>query len=270
MGSPSNDLYEFGPCHLDAGQRVLMREDHRVPLAPKAFDLLLLLVRSPGRAFSKQELMTALWPDTFVEEANLSFQISTLRKALGDGASEWIETVPKHGYRFAADVVTTPFAPQMTAASPAEIAPVPAVPVPARSRKVWRLTAGFIVGLMIIAGGYLILVRPRPTQPLEPSNVIATPLTAYPGDETGPSLSPDGNQVAFSWSGPPEDNHDVYIKRRVGRACPADEGTRTRRKPGVGARRTADCVRTAHRAHGRGLRDASPGGSGTASGVVRP
>ena len=108
MRSPSNDLYEFGPCRLDAGQRVLTREHQRVPLPPKTFDLLLLLVRNPGRAFSKQELMTALWPDTFVEEANLSFQISTLRKALGDGASAWIETVPKHGYRFAADVVADP------------------------------------------------------------------------------------------------------------------------------------------------------------------
>src|SRR6266480_3625132 len=85
MVSPANDLYEFGPCRLDASQRVLTREHERVPLPPKTFDLLLLLVRSPGRAFSKQELMAALWPDTFVEDANLSFQISTLRKALGDG-----------------------------------------------------------------------------------------------------------------------------------------------------------------------------------------
>ena len=212
MRSPDNDLYEFGPCRLDAGQRVLTREHQRVPLAPKTFDLLLLLVRSPGRAFSKQELMTALWPDTFVEDANLSFQISTLRKALGDGASAWIETVPKHGYRFAADVVANPFAAQMPAAPPTATAPAPAVPVPARSRKVWRLATGFVVGLMILAAGYLVLVPPRPTEPREPFNAIATPLTAYPGDETGPSLSPDGNQVAFSWNGPREDNPDVYVK----------------------------------------------------------
>jgi DNA-binding winged helix-turn-helix (wHTH) protein len=88
MAISPNDLYVFGSCRLDAGQRVLTRDQQRVPLPPKTFNLLLLLVRSPGRAFSKQELMAALWPDTFVEEANLSFQISTLRKALGDGASE--------------------------------------------------------------------------------------------------------------------------------------------------------------------------------------
>lgn len=210
MPSPSNDWYEFGPCRLDAGQRVLTREHQRVPLPPKTFDLLLLLVRSPGRAFSKQELMTALWPDTFVEDANLSFQISTLRKALGDGASAWIETVPKHGYRFALDVVANPVAAQLPAPSPVETAP--AVRAPARGRNVWRLTAGFIVGLMILAGGYLVFVNLRPTQPREPSYAIATPLTTYPGGETGPSLSPDGNQVAFSWNGPREDNPDVYVK----------------------------------------------------------
>ena len=119
MPNSSNDFFEFGPCRLDAGQRVLTREHQRVPLPPKTFDLLLLLVSSPGRAFSKQELMTALWPGTFVEEANLSFQVAKLRKALGDGASGWIETVPKHGYRFAADVVANPIAVQIPAPSPA-------------------------------------------------------------------------------------------------------------------------------------------------------
>ena len=68
-----------------------------MPLPPKTFELLLLMAQSPGRAFSKQELMSALWPDVFVEEANLSFQVSVLRKALGQGGDPWIETVPKHG-----------------------------------------------------------------------------------------------------------------------------------------------------------------------------
>ena len=102
MRSPSNDLYEFGPCRLDADQRVLTREHQRVPLAPKTFDLLLLLVRSPGRAFSKQELMTALWPGTFVEDANLSFQISTLR---GNWDGLRVDRNLRARVRFAAGVV---------------------------------------------------------------------------------------------------------------------------------------------------------------------
>jgi eukaryotic-like serine/threonine-protein kinase len=95
-------LYRFGSCTLDAAKRQLSRDGQVVPLAPKTFDLLLVLVESGGRALSKAELMHALWPDMFVEEANLSFQVSTLRKALGEDGVKWIETVLKYGYRFAA------------------------------------------------------------------------------------------------------------------------------------------------------------------------
>src|SRR5687767_1522025 len=105
MSSGTIHLYEFGPYRLDVQRHVLLRADRIVPLAPKTFDLLLLLVQSEGRALSKHNLMTALWPDTVVEEANLSFQIATLRKAL-TGEARWIETIPKRGYRFSADVRT--------------------------------------------------------------------------------------------------------------------------------------------------------------------
>jgi DNA-binding winged helix-turn-helix (wHTH) protein len=100
MPNERKGLYEFGPFRIDAARRLLTRDGRAVPLKPKTFDLLLILVESQGRVLTKSALMKALWPDTFVEEANLSFQISTLRKALGEQASEWIETVPKHGYRF--------------------------------------------------------------------------------------------------------------------------------------------------------------------------
>ena len=119
MGSHADGVYAFGPYRLDAGRRTLTRQDRPVALAPKTFDLLLLMVQRPAHAFSKQELMAALWPDTFVEEANLSFQVSTLRKTLGDGNARWIETVPRHGYRFAADV---------SVLTPAGTAPGPAGP----------------------------------------------------------------------------------------------------------------------------------------------
>src|SRR5206468_2984437 len=101
-------------------------------LPPKSFDLLLLLVESGGRALSKGELMRTLWPDTFVEEANLSFQVSVLRKILGDDGPKWIETVPKHGYRFAGPTVPT--------AKPNPVAPDEAPP--RRTRMPWYLAAG--------------------------------------------------------------------------------------------------------------------------------
>src|SRR5687767_11848777 len=104
MTQLSDESYEFGAYRLNVSQRALTHAGESVPLPPKTFDLLLLLVRRPGRAFSKQELMTALWPDTFVEEANLSFQTSVLRKALGEGGARYIETVPKYGYRFGSEV----------------------------------------------------------------------------------------------------------------------------------------------------------------------
>jgi DNA-binding winged helix-turn-helix (wHTH) protein/Tol biopolymer transport system component len=85
---------------LDSAKRVLTKDGKSVALAPKTFDLLLLFIESQGRVLTRSALISALWPDTFVEEANLSFQISTLRKALGAGGMEWIETVPKYGYRF--------------------------------------------------------------------------------------------------------------------------------------------------------------------------
>lgn len=191
---PPSDVYEFGPYRLDAGERVLTLGHERLPLAPKTFDLLLLMVRNPGHAFAKRELMTVLWPDTFVEDGNVSFQISTLRKALGDAGSAWIENVPRHGYRFAADVVTNVVPVQMPAASTVETPSTLQAAPPARSRTWWGLTTG-LVGVVMVAVGYLLFVSARPTEPLAPSTGIATPLTAYPGVEIGPSLSPDGNQV---------------------------------------------------------------------------
>ena len=70
MSGRSSESYEFGPYRLDVNRRQLTREDQPVALAPKTLELLLLLVRNPGRALSKQDLMASLWPDTFVEEAN--------------------------------------------------------------------------------------------------------------------------------------------------------------------------------------------------------
>ncbi|MEO8050278.1 MAG: winged helix-turn-helix domain-containing protein [Acidobacteriota bacterium] len=96
----SDVLYEFGQYRLDPAKRLLLRAGVGVALAPKTFDLLLLLIESQDRVLTKKELMSALWPDSFVEEGNLAFQVAVLRKALGEDGAQLIETVPKHGYRF--------------------------------------------------------------------------------------------------------------------------------------------------------------------------
>lgn len=106
MGGREKHLYEFGPYLLDAEQEQLFRDGQHVPLPPKVFDTLRVLVEHGGRLLRKEELMGLVWPDTFVEEANLAQNVSTLRKVLGAGrrGREYIETVPRKGYRFAASV----------------------------------------------------------------------------------------------------------------------------------------------------------------------
>ena len=97
---------QFGPFLIDIAERTLRRDGETVPLTPKAFDVLVALLEKPGQLISKEELLQKVWPDTFVEESNLSYNIFALRKALGDAAesSRYIETVPKKGYRFRASV----------------------------------------------------------------------------------------------------------------------------------------------------------------------
>lgn len=98
--------YAFGPFRLDPAQRLLLRDGQPVPLTPKAFDILLALVENRGRVLEKDELMRLVWPDTVVEESNLTQHIFTLRRVLGEGPNDhrYIATVPRHGYRFVAEV----------------------------------------------------------------------------------------------------------------------------------------------------------------------
>jgi TolB-like protein/Tfp pilus assembly protein PilF len=98
--------YQFGDFRLDADGRVLLLGEERVPLTPKAMDTLLLLVENHGNVVDKEELMKRVWPDTFVEEISLTRNISVLRKTLCNGnlGREFIETIPKRGYRFVARV----------------------------------------------------------------------------------------------------------------------------------------------------------------------
>ena len=98
--------YRFGPFHLDVRERRLSRGDEVIPLRLKVFDTLLVLVENAGRLVTKQEMLDTVWPETTVEENNLNHNVSVLRKALGEKATgqQYIETVPRVGYRFAAPV----------------------------------------------------------------------------------------------------------------------------------------------------------------------
>src|SRR5262245_1711725 len=108
MPPASKRLYDFGPFRLDAAEGLLLRDGRPVPLKPKVLETLLVLVENSAHVLDKTELMQRLWPDTFVEEANLAVNISQLRKALGQTEPDavFIETVPKRGYRFVAPVTS--------------------------------------------------------------------------------------------------------------------------------------------------------------------
>src|SRR5438034_5334673 len=110
-------VYEFDSFLLDEKQKVLLREGERVPLTPKALELLIVLVSNAGLVLDKEELMEIVWPETFVEEANLAVNISMLRKALGEmpDGGQYIGTLPKRGYRFAASVRTSASPAKLTA-----------------------------------------------------------------------------------------------------------------------------------------------------------
>src|SRR5688500_12423589 len=149
MARHQPQVFEFGPFQLDVGERVLRREGEILALTPKAFETLLVLVENHGRLVGKEDLMKRLWPESFVEESNLAQQIFTLRKTLGDDkdGNQYIETVPKRGYRFRAPV---------TSLTPAAVVPASepdaAGPVPSRTLR----AAGF--GWLILIAGLSLIV----------------------------------------------------------------------------------------------------------------
>src|ERR1700737_2292607 len=118
-----NHLYRFGQFVLDSRRRTLSHADSPISLTPKAFDVLLFLAQNPNRLVTKEELLQAVWGDTFVEEGNLAQYVSHLRKALGDKPEDTglIVTIARKGYHFTADV---------TVAEATDTAKQPAAQVP--------------------------------------------------------------------------------------------------------------------------------------------
>src|SRR6476646_6120704 len=101
MSRPGKRCYSFDAFRVDPGERLRFKGDLEVPLTPKVFDTLLVLLENSSHVLTKQELMQQVWPDSFVEENNLAQNVSILRKALGE---QYIQTVPRRGYRFVAPV----------------------------------------------------------------------------------------------------------------------------------------------------------------------
>ena len=104
MHNPAKHFYEFGPFRVDTQKHRLLRNGEIVPLSSKALETLIVFLQHPNQTLEREALMQAVWADTFVEDANLTVAVSQLRKVLGKYgvAGEYIETVPRAGYRFVA------------------------------------------------------------------------------------------------------------------------------------------------------------------------
>ena len=164
-------LFEFGPFRVDPEKELLLRGAETVPLTPKTFQILLVLIRHSQEVVTKDDLLKLVWPDTFVEEANLSRNIFLLRKALGESPQDhqYIVTVPGRGYRFAEDVKLVPSSEtSVVAASHTK------VQVQVDESKTWGwIVAAVIVLVAVAAGSYRLFYRPSPALSEKDTLVIA-------------------------------------------------------------------------------------------------
>src|ERR1051325_10722009 len=170
----TKSVFDFGPYRLYRTPALLLRDEKVVQLTPKVLETLKVLVENAGRPVSKEELLRAIWPDTFVEESNLTQNVSVLRKALGtrlDG-SGYIETIAKRGYRFAAET-------QVVAAIP-EAAAEPAAAVPSRQLK--RPVLLVIVVLALCAAGAIVYSRLRSAAAPTIRSLAVLPFKNLSGD----------------------------------------------------------------------------------------
>ncbi len=202
-------VYEFGPFRMDPDKQVLLRDGQLIAVPPKAFETLLVLVRRGREVVSKEELLNAIWPDSFVEEANLSQHIFKLRKALGDTleGERYIVTLPGRGYRFAVPVRTITDGSEALIAqmhsrteimieehAPELVETQPALPPPAHLRRKWLLRTGVAAAIAIVVGAFF-LYRSLPAPP-----AVSTQweqLTFFTDSAVYPALSSDGRMLAF-------------------------------------------------------------------------
>jgi len=204
FGPGTAELYEFGPFRLDPAERRLSRNNELLVLTPKAFDTLVLLVRNSGHLLEKDELIRALWPDSFVEEGNLTNNISLLRKALGDDPP-YIETVPKLGYRFIGAVRQLPKTVSASQERRSAELELVSEAIPERRRSFFRhwVAIVFLASIVIAA-----LVWANWWNPLRRTEVIERKLTANSSENivSSAAVSPDGKYLAYA------DNMGVFLK----------------------------------------------------------
>ena len=193
--------FEFADFRLYPHERLLIKDETRVPLTPRILDLLIVLVERKGELVSKEALLNLVWTDSFVEEGNISRAVSTLRRNLGaqSNGGDFIETVPKLGYRFIAPVKLAE-----------ETLPIKdAAPV-----SNWRPSNLLLgVGLIAITASAIVFyVATRPAVPVTIRGL--TNLTNNIAEDEYPNWSPDGKKVVFTSNR--DGAGDVYVMNADG------------------------------------------------------
>jgi len=216
----AKQFYEFGPFRLDPDKELLVRGSESVPLTPKTFQILLVLMRHSKEVVSKDDLMKTVWPDTFVEEANLSRNIFLLRKALGETPQDrqYIITVPGRGYRFAEDVQLVPEQElSIVAASHSR------VEVQVKETKPWGwITVAALVLIVVAVGALRLVFRPSPVL-TEKDMVVLADFTNTTGDPVFDDTLRQGLSIQIAQSplvSQLSDEHIEQTLRLMGR--PAD------------------------------------------------
>lgn len=216
MALQTGTSYEFGPFRLEPAERRLLRNGQEVPLSPKTFEVLVALVCRAGHLVTKEELLSEVWRGTFVEEANLSYTVSLLRRALQSGADDerYIDTVQKLGYRFSGTVRTLPAGDRplepvavLSGAPDGPVEPAPGFassnvtgPEPWHRHRRWRL-AVVAVAVLVLGLATIPFFRQR-GQAVPPPGLLRFDVT-LPAHITltrfdQPAISPDGRRVAFT------------------------------------------------------------------------
>jgi len=211
-------FYEFDRFRIDTKRHLLMRDGGPVAIKAKALDTLVLLVQHAGRLLEKEELMNRLWPDTAVEEANLTQNIFEVRKALGEvpGEQRFIATVARRGYRFVAEVRAigdeASARDDLAAGDRHSEAPLAGRKRFEGRTVIYAGVAAAIVLSLLCTGLYIASRRSAPVIPGTPSSPLRnlTRLTYGAGLQTDVSWSPDGRRVAYAWNR--GGNFDIWMQ----------------------------------------------------------
>ena len=221
------EVYVFGKYRLDGRERRLWWGDESIPLPPKAFDLLQVLLQQAGQLVEKDHLLRTVWPDSFVEEANISVYISTIRKVLAKHSPgcEFIETIPKWGYRFSASVTRRPTAlseaippaedsemilrPVLHEPAPADLATPESFSASLRSRLIRWFLLPLLSAAVVLAVVLAIVKFPRKVNGITANT---RPLIALPGFFSQPAFSADGQHIAYAWRSESDPYQSIYIQ----------------------------------------------------------